>query len=340
MIRPNLLNSGNDSGQQLPTSLSKAAEKRSVFDVFWDDEELQDAAPFTPCITVDVPETADRDAARRLFDTWFDIHQDDPYLKPGDAEALAHLTGLTVQQVRTYMNNARSRKLSKAGPAVSRNVSATSINSFGSSSSLAPRKGRKRHRSSSSLSLAGSSTKLATSKEKIYQCTWCGDAFGRKSDWKRHEQSTHFPQEEWICMPEYPIQPDDEGLAACEFCDVRFEEKDCLKMPFFLHLQEHHKYQPCFSKPTSERTFTRKDKLQQHLTQVHGLHSMSKSILLKWKFQVNQNLRFTCGFCGSFLDSWDERAHHVASHFENGKDLSSWQPGQIPITGGSSFYSA
>jgi len=146
-------------------------------------------------------------------------------------------------------------------------------------------------------------------------------------------------------MPSYPISPDEKGLAVCEFCGIRFEKKDGLNdemfsySSFFVperntlvldqHLQEHHNYQPCFSKPTSERTFTRKDKLQQHLVQVHGVHTMSKFMVTKWKFQVNQNLRFTCGFCGSCLDSWDERAHHVASHFENGKEWSSWQ--RFPI---------
>lgn len=360
VIRPNLPESGNDSKQPLSPCLSKPLERQTTFDVFGDDEELQDAVPFAPCSTVDMPETTDRDGARKLLDAWIDIHQDDPYLKPGDDEALAHLTGLTVQQVRTYMNNARSRKLSKAGSVVSRNASATSVNSFGSSSSWAPRRGRRRYQSSSSLSLAASSSKLASSKEKIYQCTWCGDAFARKSDWKRHEQSTHLPQEEWVCMPSYPICSDEEGLAVCEFCGVRFEKKDDFNdgmvsevstySSFFvperntlvldLHLQEHHKYQSCFSKPASERTFTRKDKLQQHLVQVHGLQAMSKFIVAKWKFQVNQNLRFTCGFCGSCLDSWDERAHHVASHFENGKDLSSWQPWQFFNYSGSGFDSA
>ena len=349
VIRPNLPESGNDSKQLLSPCLDKSVEKQVIFDVFGDDEELQDAVPFAPGSTVDIVETTDRDAARKLLDAWMDIHQDDPYLKPGDAEALAHLTGLTAQRVRTYMNNTRSRKLSKAGSAVSRNASATSVNSFASSSSWAPRRGRRRYRSTSSLSLAASSSKLASSKEKIYQCTWCGDGFVRKSDWKRHEQSTHLPQEEWVCMPSYPICPDEEGLAVCEFCGVRFEKKDdgmisgmSTYSSFFvperntlildLHLQEHHKYQSCFSKPVSERTFTRKDKLQQHLVQVHGLHTMSKFMVTKWKFQVNQNLRFTCGFCGSYLDSWDERAHHVASHFENGKELSSWQPWRFPVS--------
>src|SRR6266480_1264366 len=144
IIRPNLPESGNDSEQPLSPCLSKSLEKPAIFDVFGDDEELQDAVPFASGSTVDIPETTDRDSVRRLLDVWIDIHQGDPYLKPGDAEALAHLTALTTQQVRTYMNNARSRKLNKAGAVVSRNESATAVNSFGSSSSRAPRRGRKR----------------------------------------------------------------------------------------------------------------------------------------------------------------------------------------------------
>lgn len=214
--------------QMVPTRLSldsPAIHENSMFDVFGQDDELQDAqpsvledptliVPASPALTLEV---SNQDAARKLMDTWLEIHHEDPYLKQGDAEALSHLTGLTVQQVRTYMNNTRSRKLPKADLSSSRVGSATSLHSFASSSSQGPRKGRRRHRSSSAS--LGSLAKVP--KDKIYQCTWCGEAFGRKSDWKRHEQSIHLPQEEWICMPSYPAGPDEENSTTCGFCGMK-----------------------------------------------------------------------------------------------------------------------
>lgn len=308
----------------------------STFDLFGQDEELQDAAPNILESHAVTQEAQAKDPARRLMDTWLEIHLDDPYLKPGDAEAIAHLTGLSAQQVRTYMNNARARKIGKASITMSRNTSAVSVTSVASSSSLlAARKGRKRHRSSSAS--LPSLSKASSSKEKVYQCTWCGEAFGRKSDWKRHEQSSHFPQEEWVCMPSYPIQLDEKGFPTCAFCDTRLDDpsfmpgSDDSLLPssianndIELHLQQQHNFRPCFDKPFPERTFTRKDKLQQHLAQVHNLYTMKKVMATEWKHAVNRNMTFTCGFCSTRLDGWHERANHIALHFEEGENMSTW----------------
>jgi hypothetical protein len=48
--------------------------------------------------------------AKGMMDSWIEANADDPYLKQGDAEALAHLTSLNPAQVRTYVGNARLRK--------------------------------------------------------------------------------------------------------------------------------------------------------------------------------------------------------------------------------------
>jgi hypothetical protein len=307
-----------------------------MFDLFGQDEELQDATPAIPESPAITEEVTAKDPARKLMDTWLDIHHEDPYLKLGDAEALAHLTGLSAQQVRTYMNNARARKIGKGSTTMSRNTSAISITSVPSSSSLLARKGRRKHRSSST-SLA-SLAKMLPSKSKIYQCTWCcGEAFGRKSDWKRHEQSTHYPQEEWICMPSYPIRPDEEGFPTCTFCDMRLDDpsfmplSDESTLPSSIanddiegHLQKQHNFRPCFDKPMAERTFTRKDKLQQHMAQIHNQYVLKEIMTTDWKQAVNRNVHFTCGFCGTGLDGWNERANHIASHFEEGENILTW----------------
>jgi hypothetical protein len=48
--------------------------------------------------------------AKAMMDSWVEANVDDPYLKQGDAEALAHLTGLNPAQVKTYIANARMRR--------------------------------------------------------------------------------------------------------------------------------------------------------------------------------------------------------------------------------------
>lgn len=45
---------------------------------------------------------------------------------------------------------------------------------------------------------------------------------------------------------------------------------------------------------------------------------------MNWKQEVNRTAPFTCGFCGLSLLGWNERATHVASHFEKGETMSTW----------------
>ena len=65
----------------------------------------------------------------------------------------------------------------------------------------------------------------------------------------------------------------------------------------------------------------------QHL---RGMHSAS---VVSWAVQNTsdyfriENLgpeKLRCGFCQEVSGSWEERADHVANHFEEGMDLSLW----------------
>jgi len=103
----------------------------------------------------------------------------------------------------------------------------------------------------------------------------------------------------------------------CAYC-----EQDA---PDEMHLQELHRYQVCLSKPEVEKTFNRKDKLQQHVAQVHKQMSLSAHAASSWIRHLDRNLRFCCGFCSETLETWALRSDHIAAHFENGLNMSSWQ---------------
>lgn len=126
------------------------------------------------------------------------------------------------------------------------------------------------------------------SKDKIYQCTWCWKPFKTKYDWRRHEESQHAPQTEWVCMFD--------GL------DVGF------------------------MKPNCERSFDRKDHLVQHLRNTHvceGEHIFR--IANGWSRTIEaQDKSWMCGFCDNGLMTWKGRFIHVSKHFEEGMCRANW----------------
>jgi hypothetical protein len=118
-------------------------------------------------------------------------------------------------------------------------------------------------------------------------------------------------------MPEYPIFKTEIGTLRCAFCEQLSPDEQ--------HLQEAHRYETCINKLDDQRTFTRKDKLQQHLSQVHNQARLTEYQAAAWIRPVNRSFQFSCGFCNEWLSTWILRTEHIASHFENGSDMSSWQ---------------
>ena len=159
-----------------------------------------------------------------------------------------------------------------------------------------------------------SSDPIKSEKAKTYQCTFCkGAEFSDRYRWRRHEESVHFPQSEWICMSHKPTSLTENG-PECTFCGFLNPTNE--------HLSKHN-YHACSQKLISQRTFTRKDYLQRHLRQVHH-KSQWTTHMDDWNRPVSQNLSFTCGFCGTRLDGWNSRVDHIASHFEDGLSLTAW----------------
>ncbi|KAJ5160516.1 uncharacterized protein N7482_007520 [Penicillium canariense] len=148
-------------------------------------------------------------------------------------------------------------------------------------------------------------------KERIFCCTFCCDTFKSKFDWSRHEKSLHLNLGGWACTPHggATVSPVT-GRIHCAYCN-------CLE-PSAEHLDEHNHSQ-CSD---VTRTFRRKDHLVQHLRLVHSMEILP--LLDDWKIG-GQTITSRCGFCDQRLESWDQRADHLATHFRKGMTMHDWR---------------
>lgn len=147
-----------------------------------------------------------------------------------------------------------------------------------------------------------------------YQCTFCTETFKTKYDWQRHEKSLHLSLEEWICSPKGSTETHPEKGVLCVYCGDANPDQD--------HLNGHN-HAACLERPFEERTFYRKDHLQQHLKLVHGTK------YLKWPMEswqiASKEVKSRCGFCDLQLDTWTSRADHLAEHFKAGSTMANWK---------------
>jgi hypothetical protein len=152
--------------------------------------------------------------------------------------------------------------------------------------------------------------------ETRFDCTFCPATFKSRYTWERHETSIHCPQELWICMAAGPTIITNSG-SACVFCN--------LENPTHNHLAKHHNFAACFQRKLSERTFERKDGLQQHLKGVHNQHVISPYMLVHWsQNSMAGPQQWTCGICPAVFSDWNTRLKHIGHHWENGLDMTDW----------------
>ncbi|KAF4762127.1 hypothetical protein N7455_003459 [Penicillium solitum] len=156
---------------------------------------------------------------------------------------------------------------------------------------------------------------LAHSKAKSarpFQCTFCTDSFPAKYDWQRHEKSMHLILDKWTCSPDGGTI-EQNGIPHCVFCLAANPDDE--------HLETHN-FISCQEKTVQERTFYRKDHLNQHLRLMHN--AKFQPCMEKWQSSIT-DIKSRCGFCGSVFQTWKDRVDHLAGHFKNGASMAQWQ---------------
>ncbi|KAJ5091220.1 hypothetical protein NUU61_006090 [Penicillium alfredii] len=181
--------------------------------------------------------------------------------------------------------------------------------SLGSFSSMDRKERRRRRKASAPVNTFNHQKARAV---RPYQCTFCTDSFPAKYDWQRHEKSMHLILDKWSCSPQGGVF-EDHGTPRCVFCLAANPDGE--------HLETHN-YMSCQEKTLQERTFYRKDHLNQHLRLMHNVKF--QPCMEKWQSSITQ-IKSRCGFCGAVFETWKERVDHLAGHFKNGAFMAQWQ---------------
>lgn len=168
---------------------------------------------------------------------------------------------------------------------------------------------------------------IPSQKKASYQCTFCHKPFSGKFEWRRHEESVHVPQKEWVCALYNFVKHIMSRDSMCILCGLDFPRNERLK-----HANDDHSALSCWQKPEKDRTFYRKDHLVQHTRQVHcqkagrDLNIDLINAGCRRTEQAKSKSSLHCGFCGLQNETWDARAKHIPTHFDEGLDMSSWRP--------------
>jgi len=118
-----------------------------------------------------------------------------------------------------------------------------------------------------------------------------------------------------VCSPHgaKAVNPDT-GILSCVFCGEA--------NPDDAHIESHN-HSACQERTPAERTFYRKDHLNQHLRLVHNIKFQDWS-MKSWKVATPE-IRSRCGFCGIVMDTWTIRVDHLAEHFKTGYSMADWK---------------
>ncbi|KAH6692380.1 hypothetical protein F5X68DRAFT_129537 [Plectosphaerella plurivora] len=192
-------------------------------------------------------------------------------------------------------------------------ASAYSHNSFGSFGSMTQERGRRRRRRRAAPKREEKTS--LTPPLKTFQCTFCTETFRTKHDWQRHEKSLHLSLERWVCAPDGPrVLNPQTNQVCCVFCGE--------PNPDDAHIESHN-HSACLERSLEERTFYRKDHLNQHLRLVHDVKFLDWC-MKTWKV-ASPEIRSRCGFCGIVMDNWSIRVDHLAEHFKTGNTMADWK---------------
>jgi hypothetical protein len=159
----------------------------------------------------------------------------------------------------------------------------------------------------------------------VYHCTFesngmlCNFTTKFRCDWIRHEESEkHWPQKRYMCLLCIEVMMDDEGRPQCKFCSER--------LPAFGDNKAH--YLQCEKARNKGRHIfaaARDEHFRTHLRRFHAKQGIDAEAAT-WNFTVQSKWPKQCGFCPHRFAVWEERSSHIALHFEQGMDISSWKP--------------
>ena len=156
----------------------------------------------------------------------------------------------------------------------------------------------------------------------VYHCIFqkpgksCKFSTTKKSDWIRHGKSEkHYPQKRYMCILCIESVDDEEGHPLCSFCSV----------PISVSTNNKQHYLQCEEARKGRHIFAgaREEHFKQHLMHKHGLEGIEAE-QSTWTFDTQGDWPRECGFCGDQFSSWLDRTNHVADHFREGVDNSSW----------------
>jgi hypothetical protein len=232
-----------------------------------------------------------------------------------------------------YTDDGSGRSISASSLGTSQSSNGSSAYSYGSRNSwgsfgsapFSNRSRRRRRRRATPQQTKGGKTEL-NAPLKTFQCTFCTETFRTKHDWQRHEKSLHLSLERWVCAPHgsRAVNPET-GQLSCVFCG--------LEKPDDAHIESHN-HSTCQERSLEERTFYRKDHLNQHLRLVHNVKFMDWA-MKSWKVATPE-IRSRCGFCGIVMDTWTIRVDHLAEHFKTGYSMADWKGDwgfEVPVLG-------
>ncbi|KAF2473553.1 uncharacterized protein BDR25DRAFT_340931 [Lindgomyces ingoldianus] len=136
----------------------------------------------------------------------------------------------------------------------------------------------------------------------------CSRVFTTQYEWLRHENSVHYAVKTWVCC-RTPISVDGNDQKVGDQ-DLDMGEQFCKT------------FSKCLQKPESERTFSRRDHLVQHLRNSHQQvpETVVTQMATQWEQQadVSSNEHLGCYACDVQFETWETRKKHFSRHFNDG----------------------
>ncbi|KAK2768292.1 hypothetical protein FQN54_000145 [Arachnomyces sp. PD_36] len=256
------------------------------------------------------PATA-RDIIQAMASTTFDPTKNPP--QHGPVHAYSRKTGSSNDD-SSFSNRMKPPSVSSAETSRSSltDMSFASAFSHRSRGSYDSQEKKERRRRRQKPAIPKNPFQLKSRGARIFQCTFCTDSFATKYDWQRHEKSLHIALDKWTCALQGAVLSLN-GVSYCTFCRAKSPDED--------HMESHN-FSACQEKTILERTFYRKDHLNQHLRLMHNVKF--DPWMEHWKSGTTE-ITSRCGFCSSTFTTWKDRVDHIAMHFKNGTDMSQWK---------------